>query len=186
MRGECESIKVKGVLAGDSVVVYDHREARRLYACGYYGQPIGVKKPKGPDFDAPLRLSPIEAVYLAEKGALEVERPDGAMVTIDELMSILEGNDRFAKLYEVYKKLREAGLVVRSGLKYGADFTVYRTAPHLEHAPFIIHVYRGDDSFDPVELVRAGRLAHSVRKRFVFACVEPGGISFLTLKWFKP
>ena len=39
---------------------------------GYYGKPLGVPKPKGPDFEAPLVLDLIEARYLVENGLLEV------------------------------------------------------------------------------------------------------------------
>lgn len=186
MSGDCSGLRVKGVLVGDSVIIVDVDDARRLYACGFYGQPVGVEKPRGPDFDAPLRLSPIEAVYLAEKGVLEVVDAGGKPVGVDEVRGLLTASERFEKLYQVYRVLRDQGLVVRSGLKFGADFTVYRRGPGLEHAPFIVHVYRENDALDPVELVRAGRLAHTVKKRFVFASVGRSGVSFLMLKWFKP
>jgi len=186
LEGGCEGLRVQGVLVGDSVIVVDGEAARRLYACGFYGQPVGVEKPRGADFEAPLRLSPIEAVYLVERGVLEVVDVNGEPVSGDSVRGLLSASDRFEKLYTVYKALRDQGLIVRSGLKFGADFTVYRRGPGLEHAPFIIHVYREEDSLDPVELVRAGRLAHTVRKRFVFASTGRGGVSFLMLKWFKP
>ncbi len=186
MTGGCEGLKVKGVLAGDSVIIVDVDSARRLYACGFYGQPVGVEKPRGAEFDAPLRLSPVEAAYLAEKGVLELVDSRGEPAGVEAVRSLLSSSERFEKLYIVYRFLRDQGLVVRSGLKFGADFTVYRRGPGLEHAPFIIHVYRDDDMLDPVELVRAGRLAHTVRKRFIFASAGKGEVSFLMLKWFKP
>ncbi len=186
MSGGCEGLKVRGVLLGDSVIVVDPDAARALYGCGFYGQPVGIEKPRGPDFEAPLRLSPIEAVYLAERGVLEIVDSSGEPVGGDAVKGLLAASDRFEKLYRVYRVLRDQGLVVRSGLKFGADFTVYRRGPGLEHAPFIVHVYREDDSLDPVELVRAGRLAHTVKKRFVFASVGKSEVSFLMLKWFKP
>jgi tRNA-intron endonuclease len=77
--------------------------------------------------------------------------------------------------------------VVRPGLKFGADFTVYRRGPGLEHSLFVVHVFPLEELRDPVELVKAGRLSHSVRKTFVLASVEADGTpTFLMLKWFKP
>ncbi|MCE4610956.1 MAG: tRNA-intron lyase [Desulfurococcales archaeon] len=187
MTGECKGLKVRGVMIGDSVLVVDSRAARTLYACGFYGQPVDVEKPKGADFEGPLRLSPLEALYLADKGVLEVVRSSGEPVSLNELRKVLESNERFSRLYRIYKDLRDKGFIVRSGLKFGADFAVYRIGPGLEHAPFIIHVYDIDFELDPVEIIRAGRLGHSVRKKFVIASVERDGSPvYLQIDWFRP
>ena len=187
MKGDsCKGLRVKGVLVGDAVLVLDDEEARSLYACGYYGQPLEVEKPRGADFEGPLRLSAIEAYYLYEKGVLEVRFRSGEEAG-NALKEVIKSNPRFTKLYRVYKDLREKGFVVRTGLKFGADFAVYRLGPGIEHAPFIIHTYEYDTKFDPVELIRAGRLGHSVRKRFLLASVEPTGEPvYLMVDWFRP
>jgi len=52
---------------------------------------------------------------------------------------------------------------------------VYEYGPGLDHAPFLIHVYRAGASITPTEIVRAGRLAASVKKKFIVASVEEGG-----------
>jgi tRNA-intron endonuclease len=89
-------------------------------------------------------------------------------------------------LYTVYRDLRDRGFIVRSGLKYGSDFTVYRLGPGLEHAPYILHVYRGFERLDPTEIVRAGRLSHSVRKTFILAFPSRDGrVTYLMFNWLK-
>jgi len=95
-----------------------------------------------------------------------------------------ETYENFDEVYAVYKDLRERGLVVKSGMKFGATFVVYRLGPGLEHAPFLVHVLPYNSKLDPIEIVRAGRLSHSVRKRFVIAFVdETGRVGYLQFKW---
>lgn len=179
--------KFRGVLVGLSVVVEDIGESRDLYSMGYYGKPIGVQKPKGPDFNAPLKLSILEALYLAERGVLEVVDIKGNRVDLDTLKKILGEMKKFELLYKVYKDLRDRKLIARPGLKFGADFTVYRLGPGIDHAPYVVHVYEPEEAIDPVEIVRAGRLSHSVRKMFVMATpLRDGRILYLMFKWFKP
>ncbi|MEB3860196.1 MAG: tRNA-intron lyase [Desulfurococcales archaeon] len=177
----------RGTLLGFSVIVGDIGESRKLYSMGYYGKPIGVPKPRGADFNAPLKLSLLEALYLAEKGLLEIVDARGGKVGLEEIRRLLGEMKKFELLYKVYKDLRDRRLVARPGLKYGADFTVYRVGPGIDHAPYVVHVYDPDERIDPVEIVRAGRLSHSVRKTFVMATpTRDGKILYLMFKWFKP
>ena len=168
--------------------MFDTEQARQLYVRGFYGKPLGVPKPRGGKFDAPLELGLMEAVYLGERGILCVREPwSGRILEADELVeyarSVIE---RFDLLYRVYSDLRSKGYVVRSGLKYGADFAVYEKGPGLEHAPYLVHVHRGGASIDPLDVVRAGRLSHSVRKDFILAVVRGSDISYLLFGWSKP
>ncbi len=177
----------RGVFIGDSVVVLDIDDARRLYASGFYGKPIGVEKPKGPDFNTPLKLSLIEALYLEEKGELLVETLDGRRMDRSRLEEALRSKRRFHLLYRVYKDLRDKGLVVRPGMRFGADFAVYRLGPGIDHAPFVVHVVEENEEIDPVDLVRAGRVSHSVRKTFIMAYPSASGrVRYIALRWFKP
>jgi len=92
-------------------------------------------------------------------------------------------------LYNVYRDLREKGYVVRSGLKFGADFAVYEKGPGIDHAPYLVHVLSIDETLNPVELVRAGRLSHSVRKKFIIATTrnELGSkVEKIMFKWYRP
>lgn len=178
----------RGTLLGSRVVIFDLDDARSLYAEGFYGKPIGISKPKGPSFDSPLELDLIEAVYLVRRGLLVVEDSEGRVLTPDELESIAARFvPRFHLLYRVYSELRDAGYVVRSGLKFGTDFAVYVHGPGIDHAPFLVSVVEYHNTIDPLEIVRAGRLSHSVRKHFVIAAVnvKTGSVTYLGFSWVK-
>ncbi len=179
---------MRGVLIGPHVIVPDISSARKLFSEGFYGKPLGIPKPKSFEFDAPLVLSIIEALYLVEKGVLEVVDTSGRKLSPEELREVGRShNPRFDLLYTVYRDLRDRGFVVKSGLKFGCDYAVYVYGPGIDHAPFLVHVMRADEEIDPVEIVRAGRLSHSVRKSFIIAAVEPDGrVKYIMFKWFKP
>ncbi len=182
-------MKYHGRLVGLKVIVFDYKEARKVFSLGFYGKPFGIRKPKSPDFNAPLELSLIEAVYLVEKGYLEVRDLEDRILGLRELAGYAEKRiPRFKLLYPVYRDLRERGYIVRSGLKFGADYAVYEHGPGIDHAPFLVHVMPLNEEIDPIEIVRAGRLSHSVRKHFVIAAVNPetGNIKYVMFKWFKP
>lgn len=180
--------KARARLYGSMVVVESIDDSRCLYQHGFYGHPLGVEKPRDASFTSQVRLSPLEALYLLEKGVIEVVGEDDSTVGFMELWERMRGAYRGVEVeYPVYKALRESGLVVRSGLKFGADFTVYRLGPGLEHAPYIVHVVSYDGELEPTDIVRAGRLSHSVRKAFILASVEPNGNpSYLIFKWLLP
>ncbi len=169
-------------------MVFDVDEARRLYSQGFYGKPLGVPKVRGGDFNAPLELDLIEAVYLAERGELEVYDEHGQLLSTSELRERARSRiPRFESLYRVYSELRDAGYVVRSGLKFGSDFAVYIHGPGIDHAPFLVTVVEYEETIDPLEVVRAGRLSHSVRKHFVIAAVNrrSGRVSYLAFSWLR-
>jgi len=176
------------VLRGNAVIVEDILHARCIYSLGFYGKPLGVDKPRGADFESPVRLDIVEALYLVERGILQVSKPSGDPVLPEELASLGRGLYKdFNVLYRVYSHLRDNGLVVRSGLRYGADFTVYREGPGVEHAPYVLHVYEISHALEPTDIIRAGRLSHSVKKTFIIATVEPDGSpKYLMLKWWRP
>jgi len=169
------------------LVVWSLQESRRLYATGFYGKPLGIPKPKE-DFEAPLILDPIEGVYLLEKEMISVYSGEGKYeVDLEELRKSASGMlEGFEERYQIYRDLRERGLIVTPGIKYGCDFAVYEKGPGLDHAPYIIKVKSSGEGLTAAEIVEAGRLATSVRKTFIMAMVDSDEIRFLSFKWWRP
>ncbi|MET1101618.1 MAG: tRNA-intron lyase [Pyrodictiaceae archaeon] len=180
-------MKKQGVLIGLRVVIFDLEFSRKLYFSGYYGKPLAYPKPDK-NFNSPLELSLIEAAYLSEKNIIVVLDLDGRKLDARSILSIgSKYIPRIDLLYMVYKDLRDKGYIVRSGMKFGADFALYEKGPGIDHAPYLVHVIKLDESIDPLELVRAGRLSHSVRKRFILAIVnkETNSIRYISFTWHK-
>jgi len=172
---------------GGNFVVWDFEASRWLYANGFYGMPIKVRKPKDLNFNSPLVLSPIEALYLLDKGVISIVDGD-KVLSKSEVLSIVKSKHKlFNELYTVYCDLRSKGYVVRSGMKFGADFAVYVHGPGIDHAPFLVEVLPMNEKLDPVDIVRAGRLSHSVKKNFIIAMINPvtNEVTYISFSWFK-
>lgn len=132
-------------------------------------------------------LDIIEAVYLVEKGLLEVYE-DGRRLDLEELIDRAEkAYENFRERYQVYKDLREKGFIVTPGIKFGSDFAVYRIGPGLEHAPFIVQVKLLGEHLSALEIVRSGRLATTVKKYFTIAVPDVDGrkIAYILFEWWR-
>jgi tRNA-intron endonuclease len=180
---------IKTELVSDRVMIWDHQDGSRLYSSGYYGKPIGIRKPKGDNFERPLELSLIEACYLVDKGWIEVYiKNEKKPVKYDVLV---ERGKKSIPLFEekilVYKDIRKRNLIPRPGLKFGADFAVYQRGPGIDHSPYVITTLPRGSELTAMELVRAGRLATSVRKKFVIATILSNNeIKYYGFEWSKP
>ena len=171
-------------LADGRLVIWSIEESRRLFNTDFYGKPLGNPKPKE-DFDEPLILDLIEGVYLLEKKLITV-RSKRRKLTLPALRRLgKEKLDGFDAQYQVYHDLREKGFVVTPGIKYGCDFAVYEQGPGIDHAPYIIQVMSRGDQMSAAEIVKAGRLASTVRKTFIAALPGKEGVEYLEFKWWK-
>ncbi len=171
------------------LVVWNTEKGSELYKAGFYGKPLGISKPKIPEFNVPLILDLMEGVYLTEKGAINVrEGPEKKKVSLRKLLQkARQLYEEFDEKYAVYKDLRNSGLIVTPGIKFGCDFAVYKYGPGVEHAPYMVSVKRAESEITATEIVKAGRLATTVRKRFIIAVpgLEKETIRYLIFKWFK-
>ncbi len=182
--------KIQAEFIENFLVIWDTAKGSELYRQGYYGKPIGIPKPKLMDFNVPLILDLMEGVYLAEKETLTVTEGDQKKkkVSLTKLRkSARRLYEDFDLKYAVYRDLRDHGLVVTPGIKFGCDFAVYKRGPGLEHAPFMVSVKKATDDVTATEMVKAGRLATTVRKRFIVAVPDADSdrIRYLIFKWFK-
>jgi tRNA-intron endonuclease len=94
----------------------------------------------------------------------------------------------------IYLDLKRRGWLVRTGFKYGANFRVYTKRSPDEHSKLLVHHVEEGQEFTWEELSRPIRLAHSVRKKFLFAFF-PVGISephhsgegpvYLEMEWIR-
>jgi tRNA-intron endonuclease len=145
----------------DKIIIEDEKSASRLYQKGF-GKKSGNK----------LELSLIEGLFLLERGSIKIRIGDKIATPKD----ILEADENFAIKYRVYKDLREKGLIVKTGFKFGAHFRVYdRSEYPSQHSKYLVHAVTEDKFFSFPEIARAVRLARAVNKTMVFAVVDHEG-----------
>jgi tRNA-intron endonuclease len=181
--------KIGVELIENFLVVWNPTDGSELYKKGFYGKPLGIPKPKIPEFNVPLILDLMEGLYLVEEGIITVhEGPKKIKVGPRKLRQVAKRlYEEFDDKYTVYRDLRDSQLIVAPGIKFGCDFAVYKHGPGVEHAPYMVSVKKAKSEMTATEIVKAGRLATTVRKRFIIAVPnsEKAKTRYLIFKWFK-
>lgn len=181
---------VTAELIGARLIVWDPRDGMSLYRMGFFGKPVGIPKPKPEqDFKAPLMLDLMEGLYLLDRKIIKViDVKTSKTVGRSKLLSLAKKMYKQFELgYASYENLREKGLIVTPGIRFGSDFAIYEHGPGIDHAPFIVTVKREEETMGPFEVVLAGRLATTVRKQFTIAVPKLRGkkVDYLVFRWFK-
>ena len=180
---------VTAELIGTRLIVWDPTEGVALYRMGFFGKPVGIPKPKPEqEFKAPLMLDLMEAVYLLDRRIIRIlNAQNGKSVNRTKLLRLANKTYKQFNLgYAAYEDLRNKGLIVTPGIRFGSDFAIYEHGPGIDHAPFIVTVKKQEDTMGPFEVVLAGRLATTVRKQFTIAVPKSRKeTNYLVFKWFK-
>jgi tRNA-intron endonuclease len=179
--------KIEAELIENFLIVWNPKDGTELYKMGYYGKPIGIPKPKTPEFNTPLILDLMEGVYLTQNKKITITQNQtktkvGTKQLLKKARKLYED---FDQKYTVYQDLRNHGLTVTPGIKFGCDFAVYKHGPGVEHAPFMVSVKKAEDQITATEIVKTGRLATTVRKRFIIATPNKHKTEYYIFKWFK-
>ncbi|HLI46337.1 MAG TPA: tRNA-intron lyase [Geobacterales bacterium] len=178
----------KAVYVGGFFVILDEDEASSLYREGFYGRPLGIEKPKTPIFRSKTILSFYEVLYLKSSKRIDIIDERGEEMSDEDI--IQEAGkyiENFEIKYAVYKDLKNKGFIPKPGMKFGVTFLVYEYGPGIDHAPFLVHVLEKKEKLEVLEILRAGRLSHSVRKKLVLASVDPSElkIDYYMFRWFE-
>ncbi len=169
--------KLEGTVFGDKCYVKEG--GNKLHEFGFYGRKS----------DDELQLSMVETLYLLEKNVLNVHQGSSGEL-IDE-MGLKEYADSiqndFMLRYKVYKNLRERNLIPKTGFKYGTAYRCYLGEPEEHHADYMIQPVVGDYTCSWYDISRAVRVAHTVRKEFMFARNLPDqSVSYIRIKRETP
>lgn len=169
--------KILACLLG-RVVSTNEAEAFTLYKKSYFGQPIGQK----------IQYSLPEALYLVEKNKIEIVK-NKKTLKHDELLSIFKKIDSRIQLkYPVFKDLRDKGYIVKTALKFGADFRVYEKGrtPDEEHARWIVFCEHESKRLTWHEFAAKNRVAHSTKKNLLIAILdEESDVSYYEVSWIR-
>ncbi|MHC1626873.1 MAG: tRNA-intron lyase [Methanoculleaceae archaeon] len=129
--------------------------------------------------DGRLLLAPTEAGFLNERDVLSIES-----YTADEFRSLMEGEDReFPQKMEVYRDLRERGFIPRTGYKFGHHFRAY--SGRKNHSEILVHAIGEPPARSMIEISGSVRLAHSVKKKMLFAIIHQNRIQYLAFTRIK-
>ncbi|MCX8147312.1 MAG: tRNA-intron lyase, partial [Candidatus Woesearchaeota archaeon] len=118
--------------AEQSVITESSDEARELYNKSAYGKLTD---------DGRVQLSLIEAFYLLQKGKIRIYKNKREINLENLLRAAKKVEPNFWIRYCVFKDIRDRGYIIKTALKFGADFRVYERGikPGEDHAKWIVY-----------------------------------------------
>ncbi len=172
---------VRAFISRERIITEDSDSARELYHQSVYGKVLKDNK---------VQLSLIEALYLSEKGRLEVRDGRNKQLSSDAFMkkaNRIEPN--FWIRFCVFRDLRDRGYVVKTALKFGADFRVYDRGikPGEDHAKWIVYPVHEGEHLTWYDFAAKNRVAHSTKKRLLIGIVdEEADVTYYEIRWIRP
>ena len=161
------------------VIQSNSSEAFSLYEKSHFGERVEEK----------IKYSFSEALFLVQKGKMEILSKNKKIFHKDLIKKIQKFDKRIQIKYPVFKDLREKGYVVKTALKFGADFRVYEKGKKVgeAHSKWIVFCDSETQKLTWHEFSAKNRVAHSTKKNLLLAIVdEESGITYYEVKWVKP
>lgn len=139
--------------------------------------------------DGRLQISLVEALFLFEKG-LVIKDGKGKLLSFEEFVRKASRIDKqFWTRYVVFRDLRNRGYIVKTALKFGADFRVYDRGvkPGQDHAKWVVFPVHESGMLTWHDFAAKNRVAHSTKKRLMIAVVDDeGDITYYEVRWLRP
>ena len=190
--------KIKGEVMGNTVIL--HVSPESVFEKVLFGTRLDAER---------LSLSPAEALYLMDKGILDAEEmvcggetaselseaseagaktpadPDKTVpekkvrpVTREEYFRRVTAADHeLSYKIKAYSHLRDLKNIPRTAYKFGHHFRVYSGG--TQHSELLVHAIPMTGSMPMSVVSRSVRLAHSVRKKMLFACADTDNIEYI-------
>lgn len=171
--------KIEAELVGERVIAEPSDAVREYYDKSRYGEPAQKK----------FQYSLVEALYLVEREKMAITKGK-KILDHDTLFKFAEKQERnFSIRYAAFKDMRNRGYIVKTALKFGADFRVYDRGvkPGDDHAKWIMYPIAETDSCSWYEFSAKNRVAHSTRKKLLIAIVDDeGDVTYYSISWTRP
>jgi tRNA-intron endonuclease, archaea type len=174
-------VLIQAVFCKDMVISENSSEAKELYNQSRYGVMLDNGK---------VQMSLIEAAYLMEKNSIKLFSESNRAIDIEKFIkkaNKVEPN--FHTRYCVFKNMRNRGYIVKTALKFGADFRVYDRGikPGEDHAKWIVYPVKESSVMTWYDFSAKNRVAHSTKKKLLLGVVDDeGDCTYYEVRWVRP
>lgn len=172
---------VKAILCSEKVITESSDEARTLNNQSCFGS-VGD--------NGKIELSLLEGLYLMEKSKLEIKSQAGRKISFESFVRRARKTEpNFWTRYRVFKDMRNRGYIIKTALKFGADFRVYDRGikPGEDHARWIVYPVHEGETLTWYEFAAKNRVAHSTKKRLLMGIVDDeGDVTYYEIRWLRP
>ena len=172
---------VKAYFSNERVLTESSDDARELYNQSRYGELLD---------DGRVQLSLIEALHLSEKKKVIIYDSRNKLIDFEKfLKNAQKVEPNFWVRYCVYRDIRNRGYIIKTALKFGADFRIYDRGvkPGEDHARWIVFPVREASTLTWYEFAAKNRVAHSTKKRLLIGIVDAeNDLTYYEIKWIRP
>ena len=176
-----EKEKITALIEPEKATTENSDAARELYNKSRFGSMLKNGK---------VSLSLLEALYLLEREKIRLVDKKEKEIDSESLIKKAEKKDkRFYVRYCVFKDIRDRGYIIKTALKFGADFRVYARGvkPGEDHAKWIVYPVHEIEHLTWHEFAAKNRVAHSTKKNLMMGVVDDeGDVSYWEIRWLKP
>lgn len=170
--------KIKAVLMGDKIFS-NEREAVALHEKMRFGEKALDK----------IVYMLEEAFFLVDTEKMEILSSSYKVLKKDDVLKkLVRADKKFLVKYAVFKDLKKKGHIVKSGLKFGADFRVYEKGKKIgrSHSRWICFASNENNSMRWQEFSSMNRVAHSTKKNLLIGIVDQeNSVSYYEVSWKK-
>ena len=125
-----------------------------------------------------------------EKGRVKITDDRNKEISFDNyLKRAKKVEPNFWIRYCVFKDIRDRGYIIKTALKFGADFRIYDRGvkPGEDHAKWIVYPVHEGESLTWYEFAAKNRVAHSTKKRLLIGVVDDeADVSYWEIRWVRP
>jgi|SRR3989344_2713986 len=169
---------IKAVFSG-SKIYSNSQESFSLCEKSSYGEKKAGK----------VEYSLIEALFLLSENKLCIYYKNKLLLESDFTKKALKIDKKIESKLIAFSDLRKRGYIVKTALKFGADFRVYNRGvkPGKDHALWILYVTKESQHLTWQDFAAKNRIAHSTKKKLLIAIVdEESDVSYYEVSWLKP
>mgnify|MGYP006270343575 CR=1 FL=1 len=172
---------VTALFTEQSVLTENTNKARLLYEQSRYGNVLD---------NGQVQLSLHESLYLLQRGKLRVIDEDDNEYDVNSFIQRAKDNEpNFWIRYTVYKDIRRRGYILKTALKFGADFRIYDRGvkPGEDHAKWVVYPVHEGGTLTWYEFAAKNRVAHSTKKKLMLGVVDDeGDVTYWEVQWVRP
>ncbi len=173
--------KIKSIFARERILAEASNETAELYNQSRYGTLLE---------DGRLQLSLPEALYLMEKGKIDIYDGKTKKLSFEEFVKkARKAEPNFWVRYSIYKDIRNRGYIIKTALKFGADFRIYDRGvkPGEDHAKWVVFPVHEGEVMTWYAFSAKNRVAHSTKKKLLIGCVDDeNDVTYWEIRWVRP
>ena len=136
-----------------------------------------------------IQYAAIEALYLSEEGKMQLQIGKKVLNSLEVLKKIKKWDKKSETKLAVYQDLRKRGYIIKTALKFGAEFRVYDKGikPGQDHARWILYTAKEHELLKWHDFAAKNRVAHATKKNLLLAIVDDeGDVSYYEVSWLRP